>query len=143
MSRYFISMKALFFCLLILPALLKAQSNATADRRDTTLFKAEEVPAQFEGYNGDFGEYIKKNINVKYEERYGPKGQIATRYVMRFIVEKNGRVSHAKLETKGNPEISRRLISLARASTWKPMYQNGKAVRVEYGLPMELAFPDK
>jgi TonB family protein len=75
--------------------------------------------------------------NIKYPEK-AKKDNVHGRVFINFIVEKNGKVSHAKVLrgiSKECDQESLRVVS--NMPNWKPGLKDGQPVRVSYNLPIK------
>lgn len=89
---------------------------------------------QFPG--GDEGRIDYMVKNMKYPKEAVEKGLEGTVYVS-FIVEPDGAVSNAKvLKGIGKPCDEEAVRVVSAMPKWKPGTQNGKAVRVQFTLPV-------
>lgn len=92
-----------------------------------------EYPGGFEAMSAFLAE------NIKYPEQ-AKKDKINGRVFVSFVVEKSGEVSNVKLLRGiggGCDEEALRVVS--NMPNWKPGTQKGKAVRVQYNLPIKFA----
>lgn len=104
--------------------------------RQGVLFKAIEVQPTPPGGMQAFMQYIAHNY--KYPEE-AVKAKVVGRVIVTFVVEKDGSLSDVKVVRDlgyGTGEEAVRV--LASSPKWKPGVQNGKPVRVQFTLPIQL-----
>lgn len=101
---------------------------------DSPVFTSVEHVPEFMGGVRAFSKYLSKNIRYPAAMReHGIQGKV----FIRFIVEKDGSLSNVKVVKGlgyGGDEESVRVLKLS--PKWKPGVQNGKAVRVQYSVPI-------
>jgi periplasmic protein TonB len=117
-----------------------AQSKIkSSSLQDTLPFKKPEVLPQFPGGDAKLIEFVSNTI--KYPEKAKKKGNVGTSYIS-FIVKKSGEVASIKTY-KGIPgckpcdEEAIRVVKLM--PRWIPGKQEGKAVDVQYVLPVKFS----
>ncbi|WP_419700132.1 TonB family protein [Mucilaginibacter sp. NFX135] len=114
-----------------------------ANEDTNTVFTSVEQVPEFPGGLEAFGKFLGEN--VKYPKADREKG-IKGRVIATFIVEPDGALSNIKI-TRGLSETidaeAERVLEIS--PKWKPGIQNGKAVRVQYSVPISftLANDDK
>ncbi|MEZ2338506.1 TonB family protein [Mucilaginibacter sp. RCC_168] len=114
-----------------------------ANEDTNTVFTSVEQVPEFPGGLEAFGKFLGEN--VKYPKADREKG-IKGRVIVTFIVEPDGALSNIKI-TRGLSETidaeAERVLEIS--PKWKPGLQNGKAVRVQYSVPISftLANDDK
>ena len=75
--------------------------------------------------------------NIKYPQDAKDKGIQGTVYVS-FVVEKDGSVSHVKILRGVSKSLDSEAMRVVKTMpNWKPGKQRGKAVRVQYNLPIK------
>ncbi|MFT4169231.1 MAG: energy transducer TonB [Dysgonomonas sp.] len=93
----------------------------------------EQMP-QFPGGEAELMKYI--NNNIKYPPIAAENG-IEGRVVVRFVVEKNGKVSDINILRSVDPSLDKEAARVIRSMpTWIPGMQNGRNVAVYYTLPV-------
>ena len=93
----------------------------------------EQMP-QFPGGEAELMKYISNNI--KYPPIAAENG-IEGRVVVRFVVEKNGKVSDINILRSVDPSLDKEAARVIRSMpTWIPGMQNGRNVAVYYTLPV-------
>ena len=130
------------FLSLVLSFLSYAQ--VTESMNDTTIVSSPSVDAEFKGGYDGLGSYLSANLsfigNPK-NKRSVPKEDLLEggRLIVRFIIEKDGSITHVKLESKlpqcepCNQEAIRVVKNMPK---WKPASDDGKAVRTYVRLPI-------
>ena|SRR5690554_2873869 len=98
------------------------------------IYVAVEVMPEYPGGMNEFRKFIAENFrNPKVDKNL--KGNI----IVQFVVEKDGSLSDIKVIRDlgyGTGEEAVRVVGLAEK--WKPGIQNGKPVRVNYNLPINI-----
>jgi TonB family protein len=108
---------------------------------DSPIFTVVEVLPEFPGGDEARMKYLMENI--KYPDEARKNGIQGTAYVT-FVVEKDGSISNVKVLRgfdKACDEESVRVIK--NMPNWKPGKQKGKAVRVQFNMPIRFALGDK
>jgi periplasmic protein TonB len=118
--------------------LLLTKTNAQSISKDTAdaVFTVVEQPATYPGGEQAMGDFIRKII--KYPKKEKKEGIDGIAYVT-FVVEKDGSVSNVKLlrGIPGKPKCNQEAVRVVKKMPkWNPGYQNGKAVRVQFNLPI-------
>ncbi|MFD0794185.1 energy transducer TonB [Mucilaginibacter litoreus] len=78
--------------------------------------------------------FLNKNLHFPAQAQ---DAGVGGRVIVSFVVEKDGHLTDIEVTGKagyGMDEEAIRVLKLAKP--WKPGYQNGKAVRVRYSIPM-------
>lgn len=91
---------------------------------------AEQMPE----FNGDLNKYIHQYlVYPKQAREQGLEGKV----IVEFIIEKDGRVTHANILKKGGSGFDEEALRLVKnMPNWKPGKQNGKPVSIKYFLPI-------
>jgi TonB family protein len=90
---------------------------------------------------GTFGQFLSSNI--KYPEAMR-KNHIEGRVIITFVVEKDGSLSNFKvLRSPGYGSAEEALRVMALSPKWNPGIQNGRAVRVQYTIPIAFSLGAK
>jgi protein TonB len=112
--------------------------------KDTVIVTSPEIDAEFAGGYEGLVNYLSKNLsyvgNPK-NKRSVPKEELLEggRLMVRFIIEKDGSITHVRLETKlpkcepCNQDAIRVVKNMPK---WKPASSDGKAVRTYVRLPI-------
>jgi protein TonB len=126
----------LIFLLFILG--IKAQSNDTTknknEKDNNNIFTSVEHNPEFPGGVAEFYKYLTKTI------RYPPiarENDIQGRVIISMVVEKDGSLSHIKIERGVCADIDKEAVRvMALCPNWNPGTQNGRIVRVFYSIPI-------
>jgi len=99
------------------------------------VFKVVEQMPKFPG--GDKALYTYLGDNIKYPDVAKKKGIQGTVYVT-YVVEKDGAVSHVKILRGVHESLDNEAVRVIKAMPkWEPGKEKGKAVRVQYNLPIK------
>ena len=138
-------MKRLVFLIaaLLLTAASFAQDNVKTNRTvsseesDGAVFEKVERMPSFAG--GDLNTFrMWFGGEFKYPAKAIEEG-IQGRMVVKFIVEKDGRLSNFEFLKSPDPVFNDEVIRVLKKSPkWTPGYQKGKPVRVSYVLPIDI-----
>lgn len=107
--------------------------------QEEPIYTSVEIMPEYPGGIYEFRKFVMSNFKTpKLDE--GLKGMI----VVQFIIEKDGSLSDIKVLRDlghGTGEEAVRVVGLSEK--WKPGIQNGKPVRVNYTLPIQINIEDK
>lgn len=104
------------------------------------VFTAVEHLPEFPGGVAAFGKFL--GTHVRYPKDAREKG-IQGRVIVTFVVEKDGKLSDIKVVRSVSPDIDAEALRvLALSPKWKPGTQKGKAVRVQYSVPISFTLAD-
>ena len=108
-------------------------ANSPVVNEDSVYTVVQEKPEFPDGQRG-LDNWLIKTINYpEVAKRNGISGEVT----VSFIIEKDGRVSNAKVvKDIGGGCGAEALKSVNQMPGWKPGKQNGKVVKVEYTLPV-------
>lgn len=108
------------------------EEKGTVD--DNRVYDAvEEMPA-FPGGQAAFMNYL--SSNMKYPKDCQEAG-IQGRVVVKFIVDKDGRVTNARVAKQVHPSLDKEALRVINSMPrWTPGKQKGKPVRVTYTVPL-------
>lgn len=102
---------------------------------DTTVFTTVEKMPQFPGGEKAMVEYMLNNI--KYPDEARKKGIQGTAYIT-FVVEPDGSVTNVKVLKGFDKLCDEEAFRVVKAMPkWEPGMQKGKAVRVQFNLPLK------
>lgn len=92
------------------------------------------------GMNGLF-DYLAKHIQYPKEaQEAGTQGRVT----VKFVVEKDGSITNARILQEIDPYLDKEAIRVISAMPkWKPGTQRGKAVKVEFTVPIMFRLPEK
>ena len=127
----------------VLAILLMVNTNAMAQNKevatDKVLEKAEVMP-EFPGGEQAMMKFIAEN--VKYPEKAKEEG-VMGRVFLGFVVEKDGSVNEVRvLRSIGGGCDEEAVRVIKSMPKWKPGIQDGKAVRVNYQIPIHFKLWD-
>ncbi|MFC5269833.1 TonB family protein [Adhaeribacter terreus] len=108
----------------------------TKTGKDTTYY-AFETPPVFPGGNQEFFTYLKTNLKkLAKKEAYIMK-KASGRTVVKFMVERDGSVSDAKIIKSVNKRLDNEVLKIVKQMPrWEPGKQEGVAVKVLFTLPI-------
>lgn len=100
---------------------------------DDVFMVVEDVP-EFPGGAAALLEFLRKNINYPTECR---KNRVEGRVLVSFIVEKDGSITNPFITLGADPLLDAEALRVVSSMpNWKPGYQRGEAVRVQYTVPI-------
>ncbi len=107
---------------------------------DEPLFTSVENPPEFPGGIDAFYNFLAKNIKYPADSR--EKG-IQGKVIIQFIVEQDGTLSALKVVRGVATDIDQEALRVLQTSPkWTPGVQNGRAVRVQYNVPISFTMTD-
>ncbi|MCR5013366.1 MAG: M56 family metallopeptidase [Bacteroidales bacterium] len=123
-----------------LPTLIGGiEALADAQERDS-VYQIVEVMPEYPGGMDQLAKYLSENI--KYPDEAKEKG-ISGRVFISYVIEKDGSVSNIKVMRSVSPLLDNEAVRVVKAMPkWKPGKQKGKAVRVNYILPVNFKLDD-
>ncbi|MBL4674645.1 MAG: TonB family protein [Mucilaginibacter sp.] len=105
---------------------------------DTTIYPAVDQSPQFPGGYVELGKYLSK---------FKPKmtiEQLQSRFIFRFVVEKDGKISNYQFLNPVNNSIEKEAVDFLKTMPkWKPGKLNGRVVRVSYSLPLTVCYAEE
>lgn len=131
-------MKTLIYLIILFVCLnsntLYAQNPIVeADSTEEVLIEAEQMPSFIGGEDSLYSFLRQRLVYPQLAKENGIEGKV----IVRFIVEKNGKLTNIEILRKmgwGCDEEAIRILKLS--PNWIPGKMNGKAVRVIYTLPI-------
>jgi TonB family protein len=100
---------------------------------NTIYVKVDKMP-EFPGGQVALVKYLSKNI--KYPSKY-KKDKVNGRVFVSFVVDKTGKVGHAKVVKSLNEECDKEAIRvISMMPNWIPGEKDGSKVNVQFGLPV-------
>ena len=106
--------------------------KGTAEDR---VFEVVEENAEFPGGQQACYEWLRKHMS--YPKEAQEKG-IQGRVIVRFVVNKDGRIVDVEIVRSPHPSLSTAAVSLIRSMPrWKPATQFGKPVRSKFSIPLK------
>lgn len=126
--------KLLFSFILIATSFtLSAQENVKEQKDSAAIIIIEENP-EFPGGMVEMYKYISKNL--KYPEK-AKKDKIEGKVIVTFVIETDGSISNVEVfEGIGGGCDEEAVRIVKKMPKWKPGKQKGKAVRVQFRLPI-------
>ena len=120
--------------LMMLVLLFSFMTSTAQTKKKNMVYDVVEVMPQFPGGQIAMLKYSMENI--KYPEQAMKEG-IQGRVAVRFIVEKDGRVSNVRLLRSVQPSLDKEAIRVVKSMPkWTPGKHNGKPVRVRFNVPV-------
>ncbi len=114
-------------------AKIKKPINQEKDSDENIYDVVEQMPS-FQGGNVALLSYISKTIKIPAEDC----GQ--GRVIVRFVVEKDGRITNAIVTRSVDPAFDREALRIINSMPkWIPGKKNGRNVRVRYNVPVRFA----
>lgn len=103
------------------------------EKQDQVFTVVEDEP-EFPGGNDSLMKYLMQNLRYPKEAR---DSRIQGTVFVTFIIEKDGSVSDVRALRGVAPSLDEEAIRVVSAMpAWKPGYQRGQPVRVQYNLPL-------
>ncbi len=101
------------------------------ENTDSQIYTISDQSAEFPGgFDG-----ISKYVAVNFDENIA--AEIAGRIIVRFVVEKDGSISNVEVIKSLSNESSKEAIRVIKSMPkWKPGKNNGKAIRLQFTLPL-------
>ena len=126
--------KLLFILICFLPITVFSQNSAETDTSNEKIFTYVEEMPEFPGGDEALFKYLAQSI--KY-----PKGtadaKIQGRVYITFVISKEGKTEQVKVMRGIGTSFDQEAIRvIEEMPNWKPGTQNGKAVNVQYSLPI-------
>jgi len=120
----------LFVPVLFLLSVMVAGVNA----QEKDICKEPDVMAEYPGGFDALIAYISDNVNYPEECK---KNKTQGKVFVSYIVDKNGKVSDAKIERSVDPLIDKEALRVVNSlEKWKPGTKDGKPVNVQLTLPI-------
>lgn len=117
------------------PEEVKTEETETETKEE--LFLVVETMPKFPG--GEKAMYTYIGQNVKYPEKAKKEG-VQGRVFITFVVEKDGRITEVELLRGVSEELDQEALRVMKGMPkWTPGEQRGKAVRVQYRMPIKFA----
>ncbi|MCC8426890.1 TonB family protein [Mucilaginibacter sp. UR6-11] len=119
---------------------VKHESAATTIAADTDkiFFKVEKQP-MFPGGFPAFGSFLANNVHYPAEDK---ANKVSGMSIVTFVIEQDGTLTNIKVvrsPTEAMGKEAKRVLLLS--PKWTPGYQDGKAVRVSYTVPIRFTLP--
>lgn len=131
-------LKRLYTVLFLLTALNAVHAQSHRKITDTSVYEAVDEPPQFPGGDSALGKYLGKNIRVS---KATLKEQIQSRFISKFIIEKDGTVSNSHIINPLNKAMAKEVLRVVKAMPkWIPGKLNERKVRVSYSIPVTIDY---
>lgn len=106
------------------------------DQKEDPFNVVEDMPA-FPGGMEAMIQFISSNIKYPADAK---KQKVDGRVLVKFVVEKDGSITEVKVIKPAFPSLDAEAIRVVKAMPkWKPGYQNGQAVRVQFAMPINFS----
>lgn len=106
------------------------------DQKEDPFNVVEDMPA-FPGGMEAMIQFISSNIKYPADAK---KQKVDGRVLVNFVVEKDGSITEVKVIKPAFPSLDAEAIRVVKAMPkWKPGYQRGKAVRVQFTMPINFS----
>ena len=127
-------MKIFYF--LAVSLLIAGHANAQADTADKVFSFVEQMP-EFPGGDGEIMQFILKNL-----ETPSTTDDWCSSFRVRFVIDTDGSVINQVMTKSCGSCWDERILRLVKLfPKFKPGYQNGRAVKVYYNLPISCLKP--
>lgn len=107
------------------------------EENEYKVYQSCEVPPKFIGGEDKLMEFLGTNIRYPL---YAKEHNIQGRVYATFVIDRSGKITNAKILRGiggGCDEEALRVVNLMNSNnSWRPGYQNGQAVLVQYNLPI-------
>ena len=108
--------------------------NVEPQEAPDDVFMVVENPPEFPGGTQALLDFLRTNINYPAECK---ENKVQGRVIASFIVEKDGSITDPKIERGVDPALDAEALRVVNMMpSWKPGYQCGEAVRVQYMIPV-------
>ena len=106
------------------------------DQKEEPFNVVEDMPA-FPGGMDAMIQFLSSNIQYPADAQ---KQKVDGRVLVNFVVEKDGSITEVKVIKPAFPSLDAEAIRVVKAMPkWKPGYQNGQAVRVQFAMPINFS----
>jgi len=119
---------------------VKLKNRDSLSNLDRLLVSEEkyEIEPQFPGGVEAFYNYLLHNIHYPQD---AIKNNVQGKVFVSFVIEKNGSLTNIKIIRGLSDDIDREAIRvISNSPKWNPGIQNGRAVRVQYTMPIDFHF---
>ncbi len=108
--------------------------ETTSENYDDKVFDVVEQMPSFPGGNGKLSEFLSQNVRYPV---VAVENGIEGRVIVRFIVERDGSVSNVEVAKGAEASLDNEAVRVVKMMPkWNPGKQNGKAVRVNFNVPI-------
>ena len=112
----------------------------TESNNTNEVFKAVEINPEYPGGEEAFGKFLRDHI------RYPPVAKengVQGKAFIQFVVERDGSLTDMQIVRSPGSGLGEEAVRVLKISPhWRPGYQNGKAVRVQYTVPVNFALAE-
>ena len=116
------------------------QTNSLSDKEEKEVYVAVEKQAEFPGGIAALMNWL--SMNIRYPEK-AYKENIQGRVIVKFIIEKDGKVSDPTIVRGIDPELDKESIRVVKEMpAWQPAENNGKPVASYFNLPISFKLMD-
>ena len=106
------------------------------DQKEDPFNVVEDMPA-FPGGMEAMIQFISSNIKYPADAK---KQKVDGRVLVNFVIEKDGSITEVKVVKPTFPSLDAEAIRVVKAMPkWKPGYQRGQAVRVQFTMPINFS----
>ena len=106
------------------------------DQKEEPFDVVEDMPA-FPGGMEAMIQFISSNIQYPADAQ---KQKVDGRVLVNFVVEKDGSITEVKVVKPTFPSLDAEAVRVVKAMPkWKPGYQRGQAVRVQFTMPINFS----
>ena len=106
------------------------------DQKEEPFDVVEDMPA-FPGGMEAMIQFISSNIKYPADAK---KQKVDGRVLVNFVVEKDGSITEVKVIKPAFPSLDAEAVRVVKAMPkWKPGYQKGQAVRVQFTMPINFS----
>ena len=106
------------------------------DQKEEPFNVVEDMPA-FPGGMEAMIQFLSSNIQYPADAK---KQKVDGRVLVNFVVEKDGSITEIKVPKPGFPSLDAEAIRVVKVMPkWKPGYQRGQAVRVQFTMPINFS----
>jgi protein TonB len=118
----------------------EAIKGITESDNSNEVFKAVEINPEYPGGEAAFGKFLQSHIRYPpIAKENGTQGRV----FLQFVVERDGSLTDMKIVRDPGSGLGEEAVRVLKISPhWKPGIQNGKAVRVQYTVPVNFALAD-
>jgi len=105
--------------------------------QESDICKEPDVMAEYPGGNDALISFISEN--VKYPEEC-KNNKIQGKVFVSYVIDKNGKVTNSKIERGVDPLLDKEALRVVNSmGKWNPGTKDGKAVNVQFTLPINFA----
>lgn len=114
--------------------------NGSVKKSDSNVYDIADEAPEFQGGNDKLFEYLSKEIKYPFEAL---NKKIQGRVIAQFVINEDGSISDIKLVRGVHEDLDNEAIRVIKAMpNWTPGKVDGKAVKVQYTLPISFKLDD-